>query len=409
MRGIIVKRGRGYSYVLYLGRDESGRKRQKWVGGFRTKREAEVALAEALGLVHSGAFTDPGGLTVGEYLEQWLDGIAPSIQEKTAASYGDLLRGHVIPRVGRMRLGDLTAPRVGQLYAELLASGSRRGDGGLSPRTVAYVHRVLSHALKDAVRAGLIPRNSCALVRPPRVSKPETSTWTADEVRAFLRSREGDRLYALWAVLATTGMRRGEALGLKWDDVELDKCQVMIRRGLVIAGTKVLEAPPKTSAGGRLVVLHPTTRDAPKAHRKAQVEERLSAGSAWEDGNYVFTTEVGHYLFPDRVTKQFGDHVDAAGLPRIRLHDLRHTVATLALGAGVHAKVVQELLGHSSITVTLDTYSHVTPGIHETAALAIGGLIFGTSDPPKPPHKPKPRRASAAHPSQQLSLDDQSH
>jgi len=168
-------------------------------------------------------------------------------------------------------------------------------------------------------------------------------------------------------------MRRGEALGLKWDDVDLDACRVVIKRGLVLAGAKVLESPPKTAAGGRLVVVHPKTTDALRIHRKQQLEERIGAGPDWEDGNYVFTTEVGHYLFPDRVTKQFGKHVGAAGLPRIRLHDLRHTVATLALTAGIHAKVVQELLGHSSITVTLDTYSHVTPGIHEAAALAIGG------------------------------------
>jgi integrase len=407
MRGSIVKRGRGYSYVLYLGRDESGRKRQKWVGGFRTKKDAEVALAEALGRVHTGTFTDPGGLTVGQYLEQWLDGIAPSIREKTAASYADLLRGHAIPRVGRLRLGDLTAPRVGQLYAELQTSGSRRGTGGLSARTVAYVHRVLSHALKDAVQAGLIARNPAAFVRAPRAPKPDTETWSAEDVSAFLRSVEHDRLYALWALLATTGMRRGEALGLKWDDVDLDECRVMIRRGLVLAGAKVLESAPKSAAGARLVVLHPKTRDALRVHRTQQLEERMAAGPDWEAGSYVFTTEIGHYLYPDRVTKQFGKHVEEAGLPRIRLHDLRHTVATLALTAGVHAKIVQELLGHSSITVTLDTYSHVTPGIHEKAALAIGALIYGVDEPIEPQRSPRPRRASARHASQRLSLEEE--
>src|SRR5262245_50297200 len=292
MRGSIVKRGRSYSYVLYLGRDESGRKRQKWVGGFRTKRDAEVALAEALGRVHTGTYTDPRGLTVGQYLDQWLDGIGPSIREKTAASYADLLRGHVIPRLGPTRLADLTTPRIGQLCAELLASGSRRGTGGLSARTVGYVHRVLSHALKDAAVAGLIARNPAANVRPPRAPRNETATWSAEDVSAFLRSVETDRLYALWALLATTGMRRGEALGLKWSDVDLDERRVTIMRGLVLASAKVLESPPKTAAAGRMVVIHPRTADALRAHRKRQLEERMAI-AGWEDGDWVFTNEVG--------------------------------------------------------------------------------------------------------------------
>jgi integrase len=293
---------------------------------------------------------------------------------------------------------------VGQLYTELLSSGSRRGTGGLSARTVGYVHRVLSHALKDAAVAGLIVRNPAGVVKPPGSPRPETSTWSAEDVSAFLRFVEADRLYALWALLATTGMRRGEALGLKWDDVSLDGCRVTIKRGLVLAGAKVLESPPKTKSGGRLVMLHPRTTDALRAHRKQQLEERIAVGG-WEDGDWVFTTEVGHYVYPDRITKRFGQLVEEADLPRIRLHDLRHTVATLALTAGVHAKIVQELLGHSSITVTLDTYSHVTPGIHEKAALAIGTLIYGADEKSESQGSPRPRRASTRHVSQQLSLE----
>ncbi len=380
MRGSIIKRGQTYAYVLYLGRDANGKKRQKWAGGFRTKKDAEVALAKKLDEVHTGTFADPGALTVGEYLEQWLVGITPSLREKTAFSYRDTICGYVVPRLGHLRLADLTAPSIAALYAELLASGSRRGTGGLSARTVAYTHRILKHALSDAVLSGLLARNPAAFVRPPRVDKAETDTWSADEVARFLKSREGDRLYALWALLATTGMRRGEALGLYWSDVDLDEGKVAIRRGLVIAGAKTIESPTKTRAGARTIMLHPRTRDALRAHRIAQVAERLAAGPAWEDGEHVFTTETGHYLFPDRVTKVFSQHAQAAGLPPIRLHDLRHTVATLALTAGVHTKVVQELLGHANVGVTLDTYSHVTPGLHERAALTIGALVFGDGD-----------------------------
>jgi len=405
MRGSIVKRNKTYSYVLALGRDGSGRKRQKWVGGFRTKKDAEVALAKALDRVHTGTFVDAGHLTVGAYLEQWLEGIRTSVRAKTAFSYEDTLRAYVIARVGPVRLGDLNAPRIRALYAELLESGSRRGPGGLSARTVAYTHRVLSHALKDAVRADLLLRNPAELVRPPRAARPVTGTWTAEQVGTFLRVVDGDRLRALWALLATTGMRRGEALGLNWGDVDLGAGTVTIRRALVVVGYEMQTSEPKTAAGMRLVHLHPQARDYLAAHRTAQVQERLVAGPAWNDTGFVFTTEAGEPLHPDRVTKLFGQIIRVAGVPVIRLHDLRHTVATLALTAGVHTKIVQELLGHANVSVTLDTYSHVSPVLHEEAALTIGGLVFDVAPSRTPKRRTKqPSRRSSA--SAQLSLDE---
>lgn len=405
MRGSIVKRGKTYTYVLSLGRDASGRKRQKWVGGFRTKKDAEVALAKALDRVHTGTFVDAGHLTIGAYLEQWLEGIRTSVRAKTAFSYEDTLRAYVIARIGSARLVDLTAPRIVALYGELLKSGSRRGPGGLSARTVAYTHRVFSHALKDAVRASLLMRNPAELVRPPRAARSVTSTWTAEQTGAFLRGVNGDRLRALWALLATTGMRRGEALGLHWEDVDLDAGTVTIRRALVVVGYEMQTSEPKTAAGMRLVHLHPQARDYLAAHRTAQVQEHLVAGPAWNDTGFVFTTEAGELLHPDRVTKLFGQIIRAAGLPVIRLHDLRHTVATLALTAGVHTKIVQELLGHANVSVTLDTYSHVAPVLHEEAALKIGGLVFDVAPSRAPKRRTKqPNRRSSA--SAQLHLDE---
>jgi integrase len=377
MRGSIIKRGAGYSYVLYLGRDETGRKKQKWVGGFRTRKDAEKALAKVLDQVHTGVFTDPGRMTVGEYLEQWLDGVGPSLRAKSAFSYADTLRGYVIPRVGSLRLADLTATRLRALYSELLESGRRRGTGGLSARTVGYTHRIVSHALKDAMRAGLLARNPAEIVSPPRAIKPEGKTWTAEQVAVFLQHVDGDRLRALWVLLATTGMRRGEALGLKWSDVDVKAGRVTIRRALVLAGYEVVESLPKTAASNRAVFLHPQTTAALREHRRAQNEERLAAGPAWSDLEFVFTDEIGASLHPDRVTKLFVQHAHEAGLPKIRLHDLRHTVATLALTAGVHTKVVQELFGHANVAITLDVYSHVAPELHEKAALSIGALIYG--------------------------------
>jgi integrase len=181
MRGAIVKRGKSWSYVLYLGRAQNGKKRQKWVGGFRTRRDAEEGLTQSLDRVRTGTWADPGRITVAEYLEQWLDGIRPSLRPKTAASYEDALRGWVIPRVGSIRLVGLTAPRLRALYGELLDSGRRSGSGGLSPRSVQYTHSILSHALKDSVDHGLLVRNPAALVKPPRVPKPPMRVWSADD------------------------------------------------------------------------------------------------------------------------------------------------------------------------------------------------------------------------------------
>ena len=273
-------------------------------------------------------------------------------------SYADTLRGYVIPRVGSLRLVDLTATRLRALYAELLESGSRRGTGGLSARTVGYTHRIVSHTLKDAMRAGLLARNPAAIVNPPRATKPEAKTWTAEQVAAFLQHVDSDRLRALWVLLATTGMRRGEALGLKWNDVDVKAGRVTIRRALVLAGYEVVESLPKTAAGNRVVFLHPQTTATLREHRRAQNEERLAAGPAWSDFEFVFTDEIGGSLHPDRVTKLFVQHAREASLPKIRLHDLRHTVATLALTAGVHTKVVQELLGHANVR---DHSRHVLP------------------------------------------------
>ena len=201
MRGSLLKRGETWSYVLYLGRGPDGKKQQKWVGGFRTRREAEAALTEALERVRTGTWADPGRQTVGEYLEDWLTAVRPSLRSSTATSYEHTLRKWVIPRIGHLRLGALSSAKLSALYGELLRSGRHDGKGGLSARSVAYTHRIVTHALKDAVAWGLLARNPAAHVDPPRVARPEIQVWTQNEVQRFLVSVADDRLYALSTVL----------------------------------------------------------------------------------------------------------------------------------------------------------------------------------------------------------------
>lgn len=380
MRGSLLKRGETWSYVLYLGRGPDGKKQQKWVGGFRTRREAEAALTEALERVRTGTWADPGRQTVGEYLEDWLTAVRPSLRSSTATSYEHTLRKWVIPRIGHLRLGALSSAKLSALYGELLRSGRHDGKGGLSARSVAYTHRIVTHALKDAVSWGLLARNPAAHVDPPRVARPEMEVWSQQEIQRFLASVADDRLYALWTVLLATGLRRGEALGLRWDDVDLDRRRLSIQRAVTVVDYEIVVSEPKTARGRRSVSIDPTTAAVLVAHRKRQLEERLAWGPAWQESGYVFTTEDGRVLHPQRVTQVFKRLASEAGLPPIRLHGLRHTAATLALTAGIHPKVVSERLGHATVGITLDTYSHVGEGLQEEAAARVAGLIFGADE-----------------------------
>ncbi|HET9690024.1 MAG TPA: tyrosine-type recombinase/integrase [Acidimicrobiales bacterium] len=385
MRGSIVKRGAGYTYVLELGRDAAtGKRRQKWVGGFRTKREAEAALTAALGRLQAGQFADPGRTTVGEFLEHWLDSVAPTLRETTAASYRATCVNWVIPSIGSLRLASLTPGHLTQLYASLTTNG---GTGGrpLSARSVRYAHVVLGRAMKDAVEWGMLARNPVRSAHPPRVDQPVMRVWDVAQARQFIASVAGDRLEAMWVVLITTGLRRGEAAGLRWEDVDFDAGTLAVRRALVSVGYEVKVTEPKTAKGRRSVALDDLTVRALRAHRARQAEEALAAGDLWERTGYVFVRDDGRPLHPERIGVMFAQRVKASGLPPIRLHDLRHTSATLALAAGVHPKIVQERLGHASISITLDTYSHVVAGLQHEAAQRVADLLAVPSDPSTAP------------------------
>lgn len=278
-----------------------------------------------------------------------------------------------------MPLQKLSGSALNAFYAELATTGSQRRLGGLSAATVRRVHAVLHRALRDAVRWDRVVRNAAELADPPRqraTAAREMTAWSAEEVERFLDFAETDRLYALWVVLLSTGVRRGETIGLPWQDVDFETARAAIRQTLVTVGYEVVIVEPKTSRSKRVVALDLETVAILKAHRRAQMEERLMRGAAWHESGMVFVRADGSPLHPDRVTKLFEGLVERSSLPRIRLHDTRHTHATLALRAGVHPKVVSDRLGHSSTTVTLDTYSHVVPGLQEEAASVVASLFL---------------------------------
>ena len=382
MRGHIVKRGTNRYYVVVdVGVDERGKRKQKWVSGFRTKADAERGLTELLSELDRGVFVSPSRASLSAYLlEEWLPASAARVRATTLDSYRDLVVRHVVPVLGTVPLVELTPARITAFYGQLLSAGRSRGAGGLSPRTVRYVHGILRKALADAVAWRYLAHNPCDGAIPPSAAAakaPEMKTWSGEQLREFLQATRDDRDYIAWHLAATCGLRRGEVCGLRWNDVRLeaDPPALAVRQQLVESLYTVSFAPPKTARGRRVVVLDPVTVAALRAHRKRQAAERLAVGPAYTDNDLVVARVDGSPVQPSNLGQHFQRLVQRSGLPRIRFHDLRHTHATLALSAGVHPKIVSERLGHASTSFTLDIYSHSTPSMQEHAAHAIASLL----------------------------------
>jgi integrase len=380
MRGSVVKRGSNYSVVVELDRDPiTGKRRQKWHSGYRTKKDAERALTELLTAKDSGAYIELTKETFGQFSPVWLLAIKPTLRPSTHYSYERNLKLHVLPHLESVQLRRIDAGMLNSLYASLLADGRKNyAGGGLSPRTVQYVHAIVHRALRDAVKWGRLARNPADAADPPKAtaaSRPESTTWTADQLRTFLERTRTSRFSAAYHLIATTGLRRGEALGLRWPDLDLDAGRASIRQTVIAIKHTVMISTPKTAKGRRTVTLDSGTVAALREHRARQAAERLLMGAGWRDNDLVFCHPDGTALHPERFSRGFLETVARIGLPRIRLHDLRHGWATLALQAGIHPKVVQERLGHANIGITLNTYSHVMPGMHEDAAERVAALI----------------------------------
>jgi integrase len=380
MRGSVIKRGKSWSVVIDAGRDATGKRVRKWHAGFATRKEAERARTEILSRLDRGTYVEPSRRMLGEFLEHdWLPAIQARIRPSTWDSYARNVRLHVLPALGPEHLQSITPARLNRLYAELLKRGRRNGPGGLAPKTVRYVHGILRKALADAVRWNLVQRNAADFADPPKVGAAgrEMRTWSAEELRAFLEHITGERLYAAYLLAATTGMRRGEVLGLRWRDVDLDAGRLSVRQSIVSVAYEIKFSEPKTVRSRRSIALDQRTVAALRAWRKMQLEDRMLLGDDYESSGLVLTGESGRFIHPDRFTQLFDKYVAASQVRRVRLHDLRHTHATLALAAGVHPKVVSERLGHATVAFTLDVYSHAVPALQRDAADRVAAVVFG--------------------------------
>ena len=354
----------------------SGRRQQIRRHGFPTKKAAAMAEAEVVADVRHGRYLRPSRSTVGEYLvETWLPARRVNLRASTVLGYQKVIQRRIVPYIGDELLAALDAATLEHFYARLLAGG---GEGGrqLSAKTVANTAGVLSIALADAVRLKLVPHNVANDARLPRRRRPEMTAWTEAEAGAFLASVADDRLFPLWRLALATGLRRGELAGLRWRDVDLTEGRLTVASTRVVADV-VVTGEPKTRAGARVVSLDPETVTALAAWRRQQAEERLAVGPAWQDHGLVFVDQVGVPPHPETMTRWWRESVARAGLPPIRLHDARHTAATMLLRAGVPVKVVAQRLGHADVAVTMRVYQHVTAQDDRSAADATGRALGG--------------------------------
>lgn len=372
-----------WSFVVDLPPHPDGRRRQARRRGFRTKAEAQAALDDLRVDVRRGAYVAPAKQTLGEFLEDdWLPAIRSTIAPSTFESYQRYVALHVIPRIGGVRLQLLDAGVLNKLYSDLLENGRRDGKpGGLSARTVRYIHTIVGRALREAVAWGRISRNPADAAQPPSASRarpPEMRTWDGPTLARFLELVRDDRHYPAWLFLATTGCRRGEALGLRWSDVDLDDGRAVFRQTITAIAHKIEITSTTKTGKARPIELDEATVAALRSVRARQAEERLLLGADYHDHDLVFARADGDPVHPEYFSMAFDRRVARYKLPRIRLHDLRHTWATLALSAGVDVKIVSERLGHASAKITWDIYQHVTPTMQANAAETVARLIFGS-------------------------------
>ena len=375
--GCIYRHKNGTWAAQYTVWTAEGRKRRSVSG--KTRAEVSRKLTEAMADRDGGLVYDAGKLTVGEYLDRWLaDSVKGTVKETTYASYAYVTRVHISPALGRVKLKNLTPAHVRGFYGD-----KTRSD--LSPATVKKMHVVLRKALSQAVSDGLIPRNAADDVKPPRVSAPgeEIKPLDSEGCAAFLEASRGERLEALYVLAVHCGLREGELLALCWEDVDLEavKPALLVRRTLTRGedGRGWIVGASTKSGKGRRVRLTQRAAAALKDHRKRQLEERMRLAGLWQDQGLVFASETGSLLNPSNLrNRSFRRIKTRAGVREdLRFHDLRHTCATLLLGEGVNVKVISEMLGHASITITLNTYSHVLPDMQDSAADAMEAALGG--------------------------------
>lgn len=377
--GSITKRkdGRWQGSVLVGYNLETGKPKRKYFYG-RTRKEVQQKINEVTVKLQAGTYKEPTNITVAEWFTTWLnDYMKNSLRPTTWESYRYQVNGHIIPVLGHLRLAQLQTAHIQRLYNDKLAGGRLDGkEGGLSPKSVRYIHTVVHSSLEQARKEGMITINPSAAVRLPKLQRKEIKYLNTEEATTFLSVARDSKHFAAFFLALNTGMRRGEVLGLRWQDVDFTTKQLAVNQGLVrISGKGLVLQEPKTKLSNRVISLPPTVVNVLKEHKKQQNEQRLLAGGAYNpELDLVFANELGEPVCPRAFTRVFERLVKKAGLD-VTFHGLRHTFATIALEQGVNVKTVQETLGHHSSAFTMDVYSSVTDKMRREAADKVGDLL----------------------------------
>jgi integrase len=371
MKGHIRERSPGHWAILIdYGRNADGGRNRRWHSFAGTKRAAQLEQARLIAeqLQKGNGAIAPERLTVADYLDQWLRHIRPRVSPKTFERYVSIVRANLVPALGTIRLSKLQPIAISTAYSDAL--------GRLAPRTVNHMHVVFNGALNQAVRWRLLPRNPCSDVDPPKVERGEMKVWTVDQITEAIDLSRSWCVHMPMVLAAFCGLRRGEIAALRWKHVDFARAQLSVTESAEQTKAGVRYKAPK-SGKGRTVALPSMMVAALRAHRRHQAEELLQLGVRLTDDTFVCARKDGKPHQPQSITHAWVDFLASTKLPRIRFHDLRHSHATLMLRANVHPKIVSERLGHSKIAITLDTYSHVIPGMQQEAAAAIDAA-FGT-------------------------------
>jgi integrase len=381
MKGHIRERSPGkWAIVLDVPNAETGERRRKWHSFSGTKRQAQEECARLITSIRHGGYTEPTKTTLAQFLDRWIEHEASGVSPKTLERYAELARKNIVPLLGTITLAKLRADAIDAAWTKALASGRRDGKGGLAPRTVHHMRRVLIKALNQAVVWEIIAKNPAALSKPPKVERKAMTAYGAETTGELLDAVRESRIFMPVLLAVMCGLRRGEVVALRWRNIDMDNRRMSIVETAEQTKAEVRQKETKTGRA-RVVDLSSSVVAELRRHRVAQAEEQLRLGLRPDDNAFVVAQVDGRPIQPNSLTHEWTRVLANTGLERIRFHDLRHSHATQMLAAGVHPKVAQERLGHSTIAITLDIYSHVMPGMGADAAERVDAAVRSAVKP----------------------------
>lgn len=370
MQGHIKKRGNKYSFVIDIGRDPVTKKRkQKRVSGFTSEKKARKAMIDMIADINKGGYVEPTNKRLGEYLDEWLKHKEKRVQYGTYLYYKGYINNHIKPALGSTRMQDLKPMQLQMFYDGLLESDK------LSERSIHHIHRIISNALNLGVRMGEVQRNIATAVDPVKVTKKELAYWNVEEVNQFLEVAKGHIHCIAFHLAIFTGMRQGEVLGLKWDAVDFENKQIHVHRSIKRKEEGYELKDLKNNSSYRSISIPDNLLKQLKAHKAKQSEFIMKHRKEYDDQGFVVATIYGTFVLPSNLGRAFRLLLKDEDIKKIRFHDLRHTHASLLFKQNIHPKIVQERLGHSTIQMTLDTYSHMLPNMQEAAATKLDEMF----------------------------------